>query len=527
MQDHNNSSDTPAAEALPETGEAGGEPQPAVRRPIIGVMTLSMIGVNFLLALIQMAMGGFGGDDARGFQDLSDWALGAKVSSLIAHGEYWRLVTANFLHAGWLHLLGNMAGLFVLGRLVEAFYGQNRFLVIYVLSAVAGGIASYFFTPEPSLGASTAVMGLMGALLAHNLKYRRYLPRRFLQLTPALFGMVLLTVVTDRLVGMNDGNGHLGGLLGGMIVAWLLERRFQGVSQADRDWLPLPTALATAVGLLLFGFGGLALSLPAHSSLLQAGRADTPRKQVAILEDVLQKRPYLVEARVPLGDLLFRVGRRDEAIAQYEQALKLNLTPMTASAVRARLFAAHLDKAMRATRQKQPQAAVEQYRRAIFLLNGDALLRERIPAEEQALAQNNYAWTLVDELHTDLDRAEAAAQQAVKLAPKMGTYLDTLAWVHYYQGKYELALQEQLQALRKPDAGSGQNGTAELQYHLGAIYEKLGRTSDARVAYQRALGAMPTFQPAREGLDRLSRLDGGRGAPPPREPDPAVVRGII
>src|SRR5690606_3522683 len=79
--------------------------------------------------------------------------LGAKENSLIAAGEYWRLITATFLHANLVHIFFNGYALYALGPEAERIFGTGRFLVLYFLSGLAGSVASYLLSPAPAVGA--------------------------------------------------------------------------------------------------------------------------------------------------------------------------------------------------------------------------------------------------------------------------------------------------------------------------------------------------------------------------------------
>src|SRR5262245_6983525 len=109
--------------AEPETERAPGEvttARPAGRRRLsLPWLTFALIAANLAVAAVFIALGGAGGSENTALQIF----LGAKTNSLIEGGDYWRLVTANFLHIGWPHLLTNMLALLFLGSLVEAFYG--------------------------------------------------------------------------------------------------------------------------------------------------------------------------------------------------------------------------------------------------------------------------------------------------------------------------------------------------------------------------------------------------------------------
>lgn len=142
--------------------------------------------------------------------------LGAKVNSLIVKGQYWRLISSAFLHAGLAHIAFNMYGLYNLGSIVEKIYGSRKFLFIYFLSALSGSISSFAFSPNPSVGASGAIFGLMGALL--YLGYKK--PRLF----STSFGVnILVVLIVNIIFGFSnagiDNLAHIGGLVGGYLAS--------------------------------------------------------------------------------------------------------------------------------------------------------------------------------------------------------------------------------------------------------------------------------------------------------------------
>ncbi len=147
-------------------------------------------------------------------------AFGAKVNPFIADGQFWRLLTANFLHVSLMHLLFNTYALWQLGPEVERVYGRARFLVIYLLAAVYGATASYAWGGELSAGASGAIFGLVGALAAYFLRYRDLFGRR----GRAYLGNMAMIVVVNLLIGIStpgiDNWGHIGGLVSGFLLGY-------------------------------------------------------------------------------------------------------------------------------------------------------------------------------------------------------------------------------------------------------------------------------------------------------------------
>lgn len=132
----------------------------------------------------------------------------------IRDGEYWRFITYAFLHGSIMHLTMNMLCLLMWAPIVERRIGVPKFLFIYFLSAVAGGVVSYFGHPGGvvSIGASGAISGVVGALLALTLLRMLALPVQFFIVTIGV-NAALLTVVNNV-----DWQAHLGGLLAGLAV---------------------------------------------------------------------------------------------------------------------------------------------------------------------------------------------------------------------------------------------------------------------------------------------------------------------
>lgn len=143
---------------------------------------------------------------------------GAKDNALIHAGQYWRLVTPIFLHAGLLHVGFNLYALYVIGPPVEARFGPKRFLFVYLYSGVAGVLASMAFSSDLSVGASGAIFGLIGAYAVYLYQHRELFGpggRR------TLLNLVLIAVV-NLVIGLAPGIddwAHLGGLLGGSLLA--------------------------------------------------------------------------------------------------------------------------------------------------------------------------------------------------------------------------------------------------------------------------------------------------------------------
>ena len=173
-------------------------------------LTYVLIAINVLVGLGSL----FGGGGASS-GSLTD--NGGLSEHFIAEGEYWRLVTAGFLHAGLFHLLTNMLSLWILGSIIEPAVGTWRFAVIYFVSLLCGSFGALLMSPDSiTVGASGAIFGLLAsaAVVAWN--------RGFSLMESGLGIWIGLNLLITFTVPNISIGGHVGGLIGGAIVTLLL-----------------------------------------------------------------------------------------------------------------------------------------------------------------------------------------------------------------------------------------------------------------------------------------------------------------
>lgn len=180
-----------------------------------GVVTKVLIGLNVAAFVAEWVTGGVSGELSRRF-----YAIGALPPPPfgepvvgVAAGEYYRLLTSAFLHGGIVHLLLNMYALYLFGPQLEAALGRVRFLALYIVSALGGSALSYAFSApqQPSVGASGAVFGLLGAYLVVSIKLHR-------DTTPVLV-LLAINFAYGFIAPSIDWRAHLGGLITGSLVA--------------------------------------------------------------------------------------------------------------------------------------------------------------------------------------------------------------------------------------------------------------------------------------------------------------------
>ena len=199
--------------------------RPLARRGIVirgAIVTRILVGLNVFIYLITVAQGG--GINDPGGSLFNKWLL---YGPFVAHGDWWRLLTACFLHVGIWHIAVNMYALWWLGSVVEGAIGSLRFALLYIGSGLAGSAGALIWNPHaPTVGASGAIFGMLGAGLL--LEWR---------VTGKLVGgfavMILINLAfTFGFSSFISVGGHVGGLIGGLAgTAIILARR--GHPQTD------------------------------------------------------------------------------------------------------------------------------------------------------------------------------------------------------------------------------------------------------------------------------------------------------
>ena len=216
--------------------------------------TRSLIAVNLLAFFVALFKGGSLGS---GGGDLySDFALigcarifvfSGECIDGVAGGEWWRLVTGGFLHAGVIHLAFNMFLLWMLGSQLERLLGTTSYLILYFGSLLSGALGVMLLDPIAlTVGASGAVFGLMGATVIYQ--FRRGVSPWSNGIGSLLFINLIFTFARPNI----SVGGHLGGLLGGLLIGWLIdEMNKKRISGYVRVLVPLIIAVAFGFSCIL------------------------------------------------------------------------------------------------------------------------------------------------------------------------------------------------------------------------------------------------------------------------------------
>lgn len=219
------------------------------------VVVYTLTGFTVFVYLLQIVSPFFFGVSSGGIDPVTFW--GARISQAIYAGQLWRLITPLFLHGSFMHIFFNMYALVSIGSLVERFFGRGRFLLLYFLSGFAGNVLSLLFTQGYSVGASTAIFGLISAEAIFFYQNRELFGSRAKQaVSNALF-----IIVVNLFLGLApsiDNWGHIGGLLGGAMFAWFASPLWKPVGvppelQLEDERESREVALGAALTALVFG----------------------------------------------------------------------------------------------------------------------------------------------------------------------------------------------------------------------------------------------------------------------------------
>src|SRR5882724_6861251 len=194
-----------------------------------------LINVGLFIATVALSMKSDNPGALMGLDSRTLYQFGAKYRASIFAGEWWRLMTAGFLHGGLMHIAMNLYVLYDLGATVDEIYGTNRYLVIYLLSTAGGFLASTFFSDSLSIGASAGLFGLIGVMIALGMRSQT-------AAGAAIRGMYIRWAIMGLLFGFLpffrvDNAAHLGGLTTGFVTAYFAGTpRIAASASSEQTW---------------------------------------------------------------------------------------------------------------------------------------------------------------------------------------------------------------------------------------------------------------------------------------------------
>ncbi len=423
---------------------------PWVQRESSVSLTQVILGANVMVFIGMVAAGGFSMD----FTGQVMVHFGANFGPYTLSGQWWRLFTYMFLHGGILHIAMNMWCLWNLGWLCESIYGRFTYAAIYLITGVAGGLASVGWNPGVlSVGASGALFGLTGALIASF--YLGEFSLSGINIKGTLSSLLFFTgfnLFLGRMVPGIDNACHVGGLVSGLILGALIALFAPGHDQPARR-----------AGILLFMvliLGGSAVGVQRWRGGLQFRSAISAERNVDRMIGEFQKRiqqnPQDASAHYSLARAYFSKRQFPEGESELKRVL--DLQPQNAKA-RMDLGAAYLH-------QQQAKEAQEEFAKLVAQDPNDANAHMGLG---MALAGQNDQETAINEFQTTL-----------RLAPQAED-------VYYRMGMSQVQLKQYDNAIAsyvKERERSGDD--AELENALADAYQAKGMQQQAQDARSKA-----------------------------------------
>lgn len=380
--------------------------------------------------------------------------FGANYGLKTLSGDWWRLLTYMFLHGSMLHIAFNMWCLWDLGQLCESLYGRWTFAGIYLITGVAGGVGSLAWNPFVwSVGASGAIFGLAGALIASFYLGEFSLPKVAIQSTlKSLVFFVGFNVLFGSMVPGIDNACHAGGLISGLILGALIARVAPGPSALRRAGIVTVVALAimaSAVGVQRWRGSGVHFG-----SAIDAQR--NIDRMVRELQKRVQQNPQDASAHNALANAYFSKGQFPEGESELKRVLELQ--PQNTKA-QMNLGAAYLS-------QGQSQEAQEAFTKLLAQEPNNANAHVGLG---MALADQNNHQAAVNEYKTAL-QLEPGIQDAYY---RMGVSQAQLK-------QYDDAIASFLKERERGD------DFTELESSLADAYQAKGMTQEAKDARNKA-----------------------------------------
>jgi rhomboid protease GluP len=423
----------------------------AVTQAIFGINVAVFIAMALAVRNVPVF-----GDPA--WQDLSI-RLGANYGPYTIDGQWWRLVASMFIHGGLLHIAFNMWCLWNLGRLAESVYGQWTFATVYLTTGLSASLMSaawHFPIPVSSVGASGAIFGIAGALIASFYLGEFSMPRAAMSgMLRSVATFVAYNLVFGAVMAGTDNAAHVGGLLMGLLLGALIAK----VAPGHDDFLRRITVLL--VGILLVVGGGM---------WLQRSRA------------------YMLHGQNGVG-LLGR-GKTDEGIAELQKSVRLRPDFAPAHAALARAYITKHDFENAASEMQRVIALNPRSEDAYYRL-GLIYLEQKLPAK----AQDTFAQLLkidpnsadghagladaLSDLHRDLEALDEYKRVAALDSGYQGVYYN-LGVIEARLMRYDDAVSSLLKQRQTADDADNENLLAE-------VYEAKGMKSEAAEARRRAV----------------------------------------
>ncbi|MCE1247572.1 MAG: rhomboid family intramembrane serine protease [Firmicutes bacterium] len=360
--------------------------------------------------------------------------FGAKAGPLIWQGEIWRFLSPLFLHVTLMHLISNCALLLMLGGLLEALVGRWRLVLIWLLSGIAGNMLSLAFSPYLSVGASSGVFGIFGALVVYGYLHKDSIPRHFYRLIMLfLLPFIVYNLVVGFMYGQSDNFAHLGGFIGGALVCSAMGVQFPAAENKGIRWK------AAGVVCLVFGVCFLYVMKPYDKAysiyyMVRGGERITEKdyaQSSSYLSQSIELNPDNESAGIQLGQVYFEAGNSrykrknfKAACVYYQKALhyfpfEVRFYPVIA------LTNEKLGDCL--STMGDNTGALKKYRYAAVLKPGDLRLKQLISFEYRVLANESFE-------QFDYDKAIELCKKSIESDSENFEARKMLGFAYYRKG---------------------------------------------------------------------------------------------
>lgn len=436
-------------------------------------LVITILVVNLIVFLLLTLSGG-----STDPQNLI--RFGALFQPLVKEGQYWRLLTAAFLHIGIVHLLLNSYSLWVLGSLLERLYGTAQFACLYLVSALTGSLLSVSLTEGVAAGASGAIFGVAGAMAVGGLRYQAQIPASLKD----TFGKGALPFIGYNLFyGFTnpgiDNFAHLGGAAGGALCALLMRPR-----QDRPSTVRIIAAGFVALVLLLVGIQFRTASIDQayeRDVMRAAGLLDAHdlKGADAAIQMLAKRGQRDWRFRYLLGGLRVQQGKLEEAVAELRQATRID--PKSAIA--------HNGLAKALFEKGDLDGGISELHQALRL--------------EPKLPETHFLLCAAFVDKSEPDKAIAECREAINLKPDFAEAHSVVAAALLEKGNVDGAISECREALKL------QPNNAMHHQHLGLALARKGDLDGAIAEYREALKLKPDMAQANLGLALLLELRTG------------------
>jgi membrane associated rhomboid family serine protease/Flp pilus assembly protein TadD len=420
---------------------------------IFAAMTAWTLGNNFLISGAHHSHNSMEGILFFSSTTLENWGSNSAIQTILGR-QYWRILTNTFVHLSAFHVAMNMYVLWNFSSMVERLFGRSKFLAIYVISAMGSSVCSLLFLkPESiSVGASGAIYGTCGALVAFFVIHRKSFPKAFFRMYSKMFFVcVVYSVISPLIFKDMDNASHLGGFLVGIWAALsTLPKKPGQFGWCKMDFVRMAGLLAVMVcGLVLVSTVDArdpkAIGEYEYAKAVELLKQDQPEEALAHLDNTLRLEPNNATAYLDRAAAYSKLKLYPDAIEDATRAMKCE--PNNAKA--------YLARSIGYSHQEKNDLAIADLTRFIAL------------EPKKSMGYNNRAWSYV--VSNKIDEAISDAQKAIQINRKDDSAYDTLGMAYVLQNQYEKAIEQFSECLKREP-----RETAAL-YHRAYAYYKLNQ----------------------------------------------------